>query len=309
WLTPTPEEKETLTVAAVVDHFMEHKRKQYEDRFRSREDLEPHMIKRNLCHFNASIANALKPIRKHLGDLLIREVTNERIKRYIEIREADGRKNGTIKKSLDIFVAAMNHARKEGLLDKVPYVTKPPPGAPRDKWATSDQIKQLIVGLEPLPHVRLFALLAIHTLSRKRAVLELKWDQVDLEHRRIHFNPPGRAQTKKRRVPVPINNVLYQELAKAREVAVTPFVIEFRGKACYEIGQCFRRWARKLGYGWITPHIQRHTGATLMAQQGVTTWEIAGIMGDRLDTVEKHYLKHHPDYLKGATEALEKLYA
>jgi len=46
-----------------------------------------------------------------------------------------------------------------------------------------------------------------------------------------------------------------------------------------------------------------------MAQQGVNMWNIAGIMGDRVDTVEKHYLKHHPDYLKGATEALEKLYA
>lgn len=64
-----------------------------------------------------------------------------------------------------------------------------------------------------------------------------------------------------------------------------------------------------MNLGWITPHVLRHTGATLMVQNGVSMWEIAGIMGDKLETVEKHYLKHHPDYLKDATSALDRIYA
>ena len=46
-----------------------------------------------------------------------------------------------------------------------------------------------------------------------------------------------------------------------------------------------------------------------MAQRGVPMWEIAGMMGDRIDTVEKHYLKHHPEYLRNASAALESLYS
>jgi len=46
-----------------------------------------------------------------------------------------------------------------------------------------------------------------------------------------------------------------------------------------------------------------------MAQKGVPIWEIASIMGNRVDTVEKHYLKHYPDYLNDATITLDKIYA
>ena len=46
-----------------------------------------------------------------------------------------------------------------------------------------------------------------------------------------------------------------------------------------------------------------------MAQNKVSMVEIAGIMGDKIETVEKHYLKYHPDYLKDATSALDKIYA
>ena len=309
WLTPTPQQKAEFTVTEIVDRFIDYKLKQYKERFESRKDLDQRFIVGGIRHFNSSLTSSLNHVKKHLGDLTINELNNGRIKQFVQIRLAEGVKSGTAKKSLDMLVAAMNRAKKDGLIEHVPYVEKPPSGAPREKWATTDQVKQLINGLAPLPHLRLFAILAMHTLSRKRAILELRWNQVDFENRRIHFNPMGRVQTNKRRVPVPINNILYDELLKARQAAVTNYVIEFRGQSCYEIGRAFRNWAREIGLGWITPHVLRHTGATLMAQQGVSMWEIAGIMGDRVDTVEKHYLKHHPDYLKHATAALEKLYA
>jgi hypothetical protein len=47
----------------------------------------------------------------------------------------------------------------------------------------------------------------------------------------------------------------------------------------------------------------------LMAQQSVGILQIAGIMGDNPQTIEKHYLKHHPDYLKETTSTLEQIYA
>jgi integrase len=208
-----------------------------------------------------------------------------------------------------MIVAAMNHARKEGLLDIVPHVEKPEEGPPRDKWARPHEVKQLTMVLSKYPHLELFALLALHTLSRKRAVCELKWEQVDFDLGQIDFNPPNRQRTRKRRVPVPINKTLMEALKNAREVATTEHVIEFRGNPCYEIGRAFRKYARQANLGWLTPHVLRHTGATLMAQNGVSMVEVAGIMGDRIDTVEKHYLKYHPDYLKNATAALDKIYA
>ena len=50
----------------------------------------------------------------------------------------------------------------------------------------------------------------------------------------------------------------------------------------------------------VTPHVLRHTKATWMAQAGVSMFDIAGVLGDSVDTVTKTYAHHHPDYLRDA---------
>jgi len=39
-------------------------------------------------------------------------------------------------------------------------------------------------------------------------------------------------------------------------------------------------------------------------QRGVPVWEVAGFLGMTVETVERVYGHHHPDYLKRAAEAL-----
>jgi len=122
------------------------------------------------------------------------------------------------------------------------------------------------------------------------------------------FSLKGRNQTKKKRVAVRINDPLFEALSLAKEFALTEYVIEYNGKRVLDNKKAFKQVALKCDLPWVTPHVLRHTGATLLAQKGVPFWEIAGIMGDRLATVEKHYAKHHPEYLKNAVDTLENLY-
>lgn len=310
WITPTEEEKAELTINQVVDLYTEHKKRKHRERYKNDGSLEERFIIRNIKNLDNGVIYPLAPIKEHWGELHPRQITRSLCREFSAMRiEEDGMSPSTTKKSLDMVVAAMNHARKEGLLDIVPHVEKPEESPPKEEWARPHQIKQLMLALKRYPHLELFALLALHTLSRKRAICELKWDQVDFDLKQIDFNPPGRKRTRKRRVPVPINNTLMEALVAAREVATTDHVIEFRGNPCYEVGRAFRKYARLANLGWITPHILRHTGATLMAQNRVSMVEIAGIMGDKIETVEKHYLKYHPDYLKDASSALDKIYA
>jgi hypothetical protein len=39
-------------------------------------------------------------------------------------------------------------------------------------------------------------------------------------------------------------------------------------------------------------------------QSGVPVWEVAGYLATTPETVQRIYGHHHPDYLKGAAEAL-----
>lgn len=262
-------------------------------------------------------------IRSFFGSLKINQLNRQLGRDYVNHRRKVGVKridkngkekkspvsNATIAKQLSILNAALNHIRREGWIGEVPVMQLPPPPPPKDKWMNQDQVRTFVNALKT-PHIKLFALLALHTLSRKTAVLQLKWSQVDMENRLIDYNVPGRVRTNKRRVPVPINNILFAALQEALELGQTDYVIEFRGEPLLDIKKAFARVAssKEVDMPWVTPHILRHTGATLMAQQGVPLWQIAGIMGDNLNTVMKHYAKHHPDYLKEAVNKLDEMY-
>jgi integrase len=134
-------------------------------------------------------------------------------------------------------------------------------------------------------------------------VQELQRKQVDLERNRIRLNPEGRAQTKKKRATVPISDWLRPILiAILEQIPDRPDAYLLDHPGC--IYTAFDRAVVRAGLGPdVTPHVLRHTRATHMAQAGADLWDIAGILGDTLATVEKTYAHHHPDYLRKAANA------
>src|SRR5262249_190238 len=56
--------------------------------------------------------------------------------------------------------------------------------------------------------------------------------------------------------------------------------------------------------GKITPHTLRHTAATWLMQNGVSMWRAAGFLGMSVETLDRVYGHHHPDYFSEAAEAI-----
>jgi len=54
----------------------------------------------------------------------------------------------------------------------------------------------------------------------------------------------------------------------------------------------------------ITPHTVRHTAATWLMQSGVSMWRAAGFLGMSVETLDRVYGHHHPDFLSDAAEAI-----
>ena len=42
-------------------------------------------------------------------------------------------------------------------------------------------------------------------------------------------------------------------------------------------------------FSWITPHVARHTFASILAQKGESIYKIAKWLGDTTEVTEKHY--------------------
>lgn len=243
---------------------------------------------------------SMLPLLKHVGNLKPHMLAS---RTYVDARSADGVRDGTIRREVVVLRAALNWALKERWIEASPYIEAPGSGPPRDRWLTRQEIEALIQAAH-LAHLKLFIVLAYHTAARAGAILDLTWDRVDFEHRRISYDRPGRQQSKKRRAVVPINPVALAELQTARECATIDRVIEWRGKPVASVKRAFREACERTGIADCSPHTLRHTAATHMVMGGVPLREVARFLGDSEAMIEKVYGKHSPDFLRRAADAL-----
>lgn len=239
------------------------------------------------------------------GVFLPEEIAPGHVKRF---DKQHSWKPGTLRKHLGRLSAVINYGVTTRRISKrqVPYIPKPAPTPSKDRWLTRKEAAEIrkaireCHGGERIGRVERFMMLALHTASRRAALEQLTWFQVDFDQRMIRLGERGRAETTKRRANVPMNDEIYAFLKECQREANTEFVLDHPG----DMYMSFCRPVRKAGYHDVTPHTLRHTAATWMAQDRVDLWQIAGFLGDTMTTVERNYAHHHPDYLKGAANAL-----
>jgi integrase len=202
----------------------------------------------------------------------VADVTPQTCGRYAEQRGS----NGTSRRELGVLRAAINYAYNCGRITRTVHVELPERPESRDRWLTREEASRLLRASRT-PQARLymplFILLGLYTGRRKGALLPLRWPQVDLERGLIDFEIPGRQRTNKRRGKIPIPPKAACKRAELEDV---------------------------------TPHTLRHTAATWLMQAGVPLWEVAGFLSMSVETLQRVYGHHHPDYMRGAAEAIGK---
>lgn len=241
-----------------------------------------------------------------------------------------GRKAGdsTVRRELSMLSTAINHciAKKRfrdgqgrSLLkpgDRPP-IELPPAAPPRDRWLTREEAGRLLAaaaehipasGEDParLPRVYRYVAMMLYTAARKETVYKLSWDRIQLQedpekvaagdYGMVNFQEPGRKRTKKRRGWVPIGEELYPILVRAKAERVSEWFLDQPRQPYHP----FRAAAKRAGVEKVSPHVLRHTFAVWAAQDGVSLYAIAGVLHDTLATVERNYLHHCPEHLRGA---------
>lgn len=253
-----------------------------------------------------------------LHDIKITQLDAEYINDYCEERSV---KDSTLRRELNTLTAAINHSVRNRRLNRAdaPHIALPPDSPSKDRWLSNQEEEALLAAtmyetsraadgrfnlVQATQPTRcyIFCMLALHTASRKRALEELRWCQIDMEHRLIDLNPPGRAQTAKRRPVVPISDELFEMLEQINPDNDMAFVLGHSGN----IRKTFTTAVERAGLEDVTPHTLRHTWATQAARAGVPLWEIAGVLGDDEATVRKNYLHHCPGHLRGAVNFRRK---
>jgi len=141
----------------------------------------------------------LRSLKPFFKDYAVTQVTRHSVADYTQFRLKQkvrlGRKEGartvspaTVKRELDMLGAALNLAKREGLIAEVPYYDKPRPSKPRERWLTPEEVHALFLAS---PNYKLpdFLHVSIKTATRPSSMFELNLFQVDLEKSMLYFNP------------------------------------------------------------------------------------------------------------------------
>jgi integrase len=252
---------------------------------------------------------AIARLRPAFGRFLPGDLKPVLVNRYTEER---GAKAGTIRRELGVLIAALNHARKTARLEVIPHIPVPGAPPPRDRWLSRDEIDHLLAVAAahrryetlrdaqgryrttwvpttpdtPMSRAERFCWIALEAPARRTTIQTLTWPQVDLKRRIIDFRAPGKTQTKKRQVAVPISDRLHPVLETAyRQRQSDLYVLDHPGS----LKATFRTLMAQAGLKGVTPHTLRHTAATHMAQAGVPLAMIAQILGNTVSVVERTY--------------------
>lgn len=262
---------------------------------------------------------ALLPVKTLLGTLDVTQLSPQDGARYTRAR-ARGEASptgkpispGTIRRELSALRAALRWGVKKLHLPAnyvLPSFDLPQEGPARTNVLTDDEERRLheaAVAVLAGPDMdslawktALWTVLALDTAARAASIEQLTWDRVDFRTLLIDYRDPSRKVTKKRRVPVPISDRLLPVLTAvwARKGQPTRGLV--LGTTC-DTRHAFPRFAKSVLGRKVSRHDLRRTWATLAVRAGVNLYKVAGVLGDTLAVVEKHYAHLQPDALRNA---------
>lgn len=276
-------------------------------------------------------------LRAHFGHLVVQEVDKDDVDAYVAargkgllswtddtgaVRGGRKAKPSTCRRELTMLGTAVEHCIRKKVFkapdgssrlraqDK-PVIDLPPAPKPRDRWMTREEAPRLLAACQPPEEKRLtrvyrYAAVMLYAAARSESVYRLDWSRIQLQknparlaegdYGLINFQARGRRVTRKRRGWVPIGAELYPILLRAEQERVSEWFLD--KPACPY--QAFKAAAKRAGLPDVSPHTCRHTWATWAAQDGVSLFEIAGVLHDTVATVEKHYAHHQPAHLRRA---------
>lgn len=239
----------------------------------------------------------LAVIRRELGALPLAAVTSRRLEEHMAARAGAGVSGATIRRQVNTLLAAYSFCERKKIIPAGlrPNVELPEDSKPRERWLTRAQEAAHLAAAaaEPNPKVYLITLLGLHTAHRAGALCDLTWERVNFETGLIDFRDPRLPQTRKRRTVVPMTAELRRALMewRVRQGPGQKLVLGYGAKKAY------MRWLPRSPHPWATLHVLRHTFATLALQAGRPIWQVAGVLADDVQTVQRTYGHHCPDHL------------
>jgi len=255
-------------------------------------------------------AGAVSCLLEEFGVATLDKLTPERQETMVGNLRARGWKDSTVNRTVTVLRAAVRHAWKKGRIESMPFIAGVVENEPKAKYLFSfAEMAEFLERCYSLDHLFRFTMLAMNTLARSGAILDLTPLQISEEHGFIDLNPAGRKQNKKYRPLVPITRTLAAWLP---HWPGSP-VVNWNGRAIADIGKSFTQVGRDMKLPQdVTPYCIRHTMATWLAKSGAPKEERDRYMGHKArdgSQIGERYVHFEPIWLAKARDAIDDYFA
>ncbi len=280
--------------------------------------LETYMIDAKRRMRECTIVRLTSTINLHVkpkfGDKGIAFITLDEVRKHVEGIEDSGRP-GAARSVCAAMKGLMSFALQRGLIDVNPLAGYPGPGiASRERVATQEELRLVWLGLEDMvknPQARSTAQalqLAMVTLQRRSEVAGLSKFEVDLAGRRWTI-PSTRTKNKSPQV-VPLAPIALRIVKEGFAHTGTEQAFSGRKRQIASTGHAltrgFIRLREDVGVGELTVHDLRRTGATMMAEIGISGDIISRILNHTPPGPQVTKIYNRFDYEPQKRAALEK---
>ncbi len=237
------------------------------------------------------------PLRR-FNTKIVEQLQTERIQR--------GNKPATINRLLATIKHMFNKAVEwdmveEETLKRIRKVKLLEENNRRLRYLSKEECKELINSCDP--HVRPIVITALNTGMRKREILSLKWDNVDLRHGFILLNVTKNGERRE----IPINNTLRNTLQGITRRLDIPYVFynSVTGKPYQDVKRSFYTALRRAGIRDFKFHDLRHTFASQLVMAGVDITTVRELLGHKTLTMTLRYAHLAPSHTVKAVDILD----
>lgn len=241
----------------------------------------------------ASLQSHVKPLKDHFALTRAVDVTTPQVERFVRERLAAGKATATINREVGALKQALNLARKQGRLSRIPYLPMLKEDNSRQGFFERGEFEAVASNLpDPVGDIARFAYLSGW---RKGEILPLRWDAVDRTAReiRLRTSKSGHGRV------LPLDGELWELIEcrfDAREYTtrdgvthLSEFVFHSKGRPVADFRKSWAKACKKADVPGKLFHDLRRTAVRDMVRAGVPQSVAMSISGHRTISVFLRY--------------------